>query len=52
MPVLAQAFGFAPLAPLHWLAAMAAGLAMLIPFQLAKRWLGGRSRSMVDAAGG
>jgi Ca2+-transporting ATPase len=52
IPVVAQAFGFAPLAPLHWLAAMAAGLAMLIPFQLGKRLLGARSRPMVHAAGG
>jgi Ca2+-transporting ATPase len=52
VPSLAQAFGFAPLAPLHWLAAMAAGLVMLVPFQLGKRLLGARSRTMVDEAGG
>jgi Ca2+-transporting ATPase len=47
VPSLAQAFRFVPLAPLHWLAAMATGLALLIPFQLTKRVLGTRSR---DAA--
>jgi len=52
VPFLAQAFGFAPLAPLHWLAAMVAGLAMLVPFQIGKRWLGARSRTMVHATGG
>jgi Ca2+-transporting ATPase len=39
VPVLARAFGFVPLAPLHWALAFAAGLAMLLPFQLVKRML-------------
>ena len=47
VPFLAQSFGFAPLAPLHWLAAMAAGLAMLVPFQLGKRWFGTNARTAV-----
>ena len=52
IPVLAQAFGFVPLAPLHWLAAMAMGLVMLIPFQFAKRLFGARHRAVVHAMGG
>jgi Ca2+-transporting ATPase len=43
VPVLARAFGFVPLAPLHWLAALATGLALLVPFQWNKRLLHGRS---------
>jgi Ca2+-transporting ATPase len=52
VPSLAHAFGFAPLAPLHWLAAMVAGLAMLVPFQIGKRWFGTRYRTKVRATGG
>jgi Ca2+-transporting ATPase len=36
---LARAFGFAPLAAAHWLAAVAVGLGMLVPFHLIKAGL-------------
>ncbi len=36
IPVLAQAFGFQPLSAMQWMAAMAAGLAMLPLFHLSK----------------
>ena len=36
VPTLAQAFGFTTLAPLHWLAAMAVGVATLVLLQLGK----------------
>ena len=40
VPPLAQAFGFQPL-PLPFAAlAVALGVALLVPFQLGKRWLG------------
>ena len=42
LPWLARPFGFAPLSPGQWLAAFAAGLAMVLPFQASKgllrRW--------------
>lgn len=38
-PVVAQAFGFTRLPPLLWLAALASGLLMAMPFQAAKRWV-------------
>jgi Ca2+-transporting ATPase len=44
VPVLAQAFGFAALLPLHWLAALATRLALLLPLQLAKGWAGALRR--------
>ena len=37
---VAKAFGFATLAPLAWLGALATGLGMLVVFQVAKRMLG------------
>jgi Ca2+-transporting ATPase len=39
VPVLAQAFGFTPLAPLYWLATLAAGCSLLLLFQQNKVWL-------------
>ncbi len=36
VPLLARAFGFAPLAAAHWLAAVAIGLSLLLPFHLHK----------------
>ena len=42
VPWIARGFGFAPLPPLAWLGCVAAGLAMLLPFQLGKMLLGAR----------
>ena len=39
VPWLAQAFSFTPLPPAHWLAALAAGLLMVVPLVLCKRLL-------------
>ena len=40
---LARGFGFMPLAPLHWLAALAAGVSLLPLFQLGKRLVANRA---------
>lgn len=46
-PPLARAFGFAPLAAAHWLAAVAVGLSLLVPFHLSKTVLHGLRQRMV-----
>jgi Ca2+-transporting ATPase len=43
VPPIANAFGFATLPPLQWLGAVAAGLAMLVVFQLSKGALARRT---------
>ena len=43
VPPIANAFGFATLPPLQWLGAVAAGLAMLVVFQLSKGALAWRT---------
>jgi Ca2+-transporting ATPase len=47
VPVLARNFGFMPLAPLQWLAALAAGLAMLPLLHLSKVLLARRQDQLV-----
>ena len=46
---IASAFGFATLPPLQWLGAVAAGLAMLVVFQLGKSALTWRTARRADA---
>ena len=43
VPPVAAAFGFAPLAPLQWLAALSTGLGMLVVFQFGKMGLARRA---------
>lgn len=46
-PPLARAFGFAPLAAAHWLAAVAVGLSLLVPFHLGKTVLHSLRQRMI-----
>ncbi|WP_439537105.1 cation-translocating P-type ATPase [Methyloversatilis sp.] len=44
VPWLAAQFGFTPLAPAHWLAACALGLASFVPLQVVKRVMPGEKK--------
>ena len=44
VPWLAAQFGFTPLAPAHWLAACALGLASFVPLQIVKRVMPGEKK--------
>jgi Ca2+-transporting ATPase len=45
VPPVARAFGFAVLAPAHWLAALALGCSLLLLFQASKVWFGAVART-------
>lgn len=45
VPWLAAAFKFVPMSPAQWLAALGAGLALVLVFQGNKRWMGVTARS-------
>lgn len=49
VPWLAMQFGFTPLAPAHWLAACALGLASFVPLQVVKRVMPGEKKPGAEA---